>query len=356
MESRPGQTTVAGDTSTMALAERLEDLSDSLAKLIGAHPGAAWGQTLAEEAEDLRRICSALRSLALRHEPPADTRSASPAEDFRAILLDLAESIRELATGNRSIESRVGDQVRELDAMAELPAGDALMIRMRRVVDGVRGATRDIEGNLQAMAATVADSNERVATLERDLEAAREKALYDGLTRVYNRATLDDRLRAAIEAGDADGPWCFLLADIDHFKAINDTYGHLVGDAVLYKVANLIRDFLRKRGEADLTARYGGEEFGVILPSTALAGAARIAEQIRQQAATTRWQYNQSTTCDIIQATISIGVSQYRAGDTVSTLVRRADQALYAAKKRGRNRVVFAEACPRPSTQLGGAP
>lgn len=157
----------------------------------------------------------------------------------------------------------------------------------------------------------------------RNAELAQQLHL-DGLTGLANRraliAALDDSL-----AGDA--PFCMALADIDHFKAINDTHGHGIGDEVLARVADSLRTAAGGRG---LLARHGGEEFAWLLPGLELDAALPLCDALRAAVADMP---------AILPATISIGVAQRQPGDDKASLMQRADLALYAAKHAGRNRV-----------------
>ena len=122
-----------------------------------------------------------------------------------------------------------------------------------------------------------------------------------------------------------------MLLDLDHFKAVNDRYGHDLGDEVLQGISGVLRKTLR---ETDLVARYGGEEFGVILPRTPVTEAYTVAECLRQTVAQARW----SIECEALRVTTSAGLAEARPDDDESSLLRRADESLYAAKRTGRNR------------------
>jgi diguanylate cyclase len=151
---------------------------------------------------------------------------------------------------------------------------------------------------------------------------------------------LDFVLReAAIEAMDTGDPLSLLLLDIDHFKQFNDTYGHTIGDQVLKLLGGTLRDSIKGQ---DTAARYGGEEFAVILPRTAATDAAKLAENIRQRI-TNKSVVNRKTGGTLGRVSVSIGVAQMRLGEPIRRFVERADQALYTAKRTGRNRVVSAE-------------
>jgi diguanylate cyclase (GGDEF)-like protein len=161
-----------------------------------------------------------------------------------------------------------------------------------------------------------------------------EMATTDALTGLFNRRVFKERLAEVIARGERGaGASSLLLTDIDHFKRINDTYGHPVGDEVLRRVSATFREVLR---QTDIPARYGGEEFVVILEGTALEGAALIAERLRVAVAALRFEAPQGE----FQISMSFGVAAWpedaRDGEA---LIERADQALYFAKKSGRDQV-----------------
>jgi len=160
-----------------------------------------------------------------------------------------------------------------------------------------------------------------------------QMAKVDGLTGVFNRRYLDIRLQEELERSKRHGnPLSILMIDIDHFKAINDTHGHLCGDFTLRKISELLQSTVRS---SDILGRYGGEEFCCVLPETPLEQAVIFAERCREQVGTHLF------TCSDRPAsvTISIGVTGQTRADSLETIVKRADDALYEAKRTGRNRV-----------------
>ncbi len=214
-----------------------------------------------------------------------------------------------------------------------------------RIVFGVHGRPHEVY--------IIAKDNTANQELERQLMAAnqelQELAIRDGLTRLYNHRHLQQELAAEFERAQRyDYPLCCLMLDLDHFKNVNDTYGHPVGDFVLVELANLLRTAARA---SDVVARYGGEEFCVLLPHTPLHDARAFAERLRRIVEEHLFRYEQT----VIEVTISIGIASTE-DDTFhkSDLVLHADRALYAAKDAGRNRVCawvdVAEAVGAPGT------
>jgi len=165
----------------------------------------------------------------------------------------------------------------------------------------------------------------------------RTESLTDPLTGLSNRKHFDERLTQAIEeASERSEALSLIMTDIDHFKAFNDTWGHLTGDQVLRLVAMSLKQNVKGQ---DIAARYGGEEFGVILPNTVLRAALTVADHVRR-AVMSKELMKRSTGQNLGRVTISLGVATLHKGDTAQTLLARADACLYAAKRNGRNRVI----------------
>jgi diguanylate cyclase (GGDEF)-like protein len=165
-------------------------------------------------------------------------------------------------------------------------------------------------------------------------EAQEENALTDGLTRLDNRRALAQRfLQEMQRARRHHNAIAFLMIDLDHFKQVNDTYGHPAGDAVLHHLAQILKTSAR---ESDVCARYGGEEFALILHETNGSGARTLAERIRMTV-------EAATFPGALKLTVSVGVAATADPALFTQLMDRADQALYAAKQGGRNRVEVAD-------------
>ncbi len=176
--------------------------------------------------------------------------------------------------------------------------------------------------------------------LRDDVHKSLELAITDALTGLHNRRYMERHIGGLVEQATAHGkPLAVLMLDVDHFKAINDTYGHDAGDEVLREFALRIRRSIRG---LDLACRYGGEEFLVIMPETDLSAAALVAERLRRTIAGEPFAIERGQRA--MDVTISVGIAALAGGDDPASVLKRADAALYRAKRDGRNRVVPAAA------------
>jgi len=208
----------------------------------------------------------------------------------------------------------------------------------QELVDSLRLETEAARNNNEALRAELANTTDEIAALRKSLEETRAEAMTDGLTGISNRKRFDAVLRdAASDAMESGTSMTLLMLDIDHFKQFNDTHGHTTGDQVLRLVGRTLTECVRV---GDMAARYGGEEFAVVLPRTDLDAARAIAERIRNRLNQKRIT-RRNTGEDIGVVTISIGAARYEYGESMATLIARADSALYDAKQKGRNRVVL---------------
>lgn len=208
---------------------------------------------------------------------------------------------------------------------------------IQTLIGNVLMATRAINEHNTKLQQKLTASSMEVMHLKENLEEMRREAMTDGLTGIANRKVFDMALRQAAKEVEEEGEdMCLLIVDIDHFKKFNDTYGHQVGDQVLRLLANTLVSCIKGQ---DTAARYGGEEFGVILPRTRTENAIKVAAAIRQRLGNKKVM-NRSTGEDMGEIKVSIGVAQFRYGEPLAQLIARADAALYAAKRTGRDRVV----------------
>jgi diguanylate cyclase len=208
---------------------------------------------------------------------------------------------------------------------------------LRTIVESLVQDTREMRETNLALEARLTASKQEISVLQANLEAVRTESLTDPLTSLGNRKYFDSALIKAVNEAMASGdPLSLMMTDIDHFKNFNDSYGHLTGDQVLRLVAMAVKHNVKGQ---DIAARYGGEEFAVVLPNTVLRSAITVADHIRR-AVMTKELMKRSTGEHLGRITVSVGVATLRPGDTVVSLIERADTCLYAAKRAGRNRVI----------------
>ncbi len=184
---------------------------------------------------------------------------------------------------------------------------------------------RTVEGTLHTIIIFTEITN---IAIEKD--RYKYKAFTDELTGLYNRAFFNEVIKREINLFQREGAeFCLIMLDIDFFKKVNDTYGHQMGDEILKKLSMIVKKHIR---ESDIFARWGGEEFVIILPKTSKKDAEKVAQSLREVIKNHTFQNNLKITC-------SFGLSSFRKNDTRDLIIKRADEALYRAKKNGRNRV-----------------
>ncbi len=216
--------------------------------------------------------------------------------------------------------------------LAALASQAAIALENADLYTKLRDLNARLEEKVEERTADLVAANERLSILNQELE---QLSITDSLTQVFNRRFFIERLRQEVKRVNRYGSsLSLLMIDIDHFKSVNDTFGHLAGDAVLSGVAELIREKLR---ETDILARYGGEEFMLIATPMERDGGVALGERIRALIEGHRFTHDGRS----ISVTVSIGVSSWKPAmkDDFEELIRLADGALYGAKEEGRNRV-----------------
>jgi len=216
-------------------------------------------------------------------------------------------------------------------------SGGADAQNVEALVGSLLSATKTMAQTNSEVAVNLETSRAQVAQLEDCLKVAREESARDALTGLIIRRhfdrLLDEAILSAVKSGE---PTSLLVADIDHFKAFNDKYGHIAGDSALRYVASCIKTNVKGK---DTAARYGGEEFAVILPATSIERAFGVAERIRHLI-NSRELVKKANNENMGRISVSIGVTELLAGDTAESFLDRADMCMYAAKKAGRNQVM----------------
>jgi diguanylate cyclase len=248
-------------------------------------------------------------------------------DSLSAVMTHAKQFLAEAISANR-------DQVRKIGEVAEgVEEGVDPVLLVHALAEQLSHAATHaakLEMNLDA-------SSRELDSIRHSLKLAEERASIDTLTGLANRQAteefLKDSMQTAAASGDALG---LLMLDVDHFKKFNDNFGHGVGDQILRHLAVVLRQQLR---ETDLPGRYGGEELIAVLPGASLKTSELIAERLRQSIADCK--LTRRSTGEILpNVTASIGIAQWRQGETIDQLFERCDKALYLAKRIGRNRVV----------------
>ncbi|VAX26066.1 hypothetical protein MNBD_NITROSPINAE02-363 [hydrothermal vent metagenome] len=254
--------------------------------------------------------------------------------ELKRIIGSLAGYIQSLSVTSDKFGAKLDVYARQVQSAESLSEVQKIKSAILTETLKIRKENQTVGERLSEANQKVAESGEKIAKLEKELEMAREAKSVDALTQVYNRGYFDERLNEAlIQFERTKEPCCLIMYDIDHFKKFNDEYGHQAGDQVLKVVTALTKEKVRA---ADTVARYGGEEFAVILYKAKLADGYKVAEEIRNNIET----YELGILGKTIHVTISAGVTEFKSGDTPEELIGRADKGLYKGKKGGRNRVV----------------
>lgn len=241
--------------------------------------------------------------------------------------------VQHLASATADSSNSTEMYARSLDAcMSELQSlsgADGLQAVLMKLVESTRHARQSVE----SLRTELKSSQDELQSLQQRLQALEAEALKDPLTGLYNRRGLDQALQRLRTDGLELSRSSLLMIDLDHFKRINDSYGHLFGDQVLCAVAKMLESMIKGR---DMAARMGGEEFVVLLPETPPSGAVALAEQFRT--AFSRAKVRRAGSDKVIdQLTVSIGVASPDPQETLERAMERADAALYRAKSEGRN-------------------
>lgn len=246
-------------------------------------------------------------------------------------VLDALQDILDVADSARADARHFGAQLDDFASSGRLPNFENL----KELIESLVTESKKMARKSEYVGLRIRESSEKIQALEHNLEAAIRDASQDSLTGVANRKSFDTTIRTlAGDAMNSGDDLSLLMIDIDHFKKVNDTWGHQTGDQVLRHLAQTLQKAMRG---GDHVARYGGEEFAAILPRTEISAAVSVAQNIRTALA--REPLVLKVDPPFTPVTVSIGVACYEPGESLTEWVERADAALYRAKDGGRNRV-----------------
>ena len=253
-------------------------------------------------------------------------------DDFREMTWAFVSAVHTVVVEEAEESKIATNQMNRMRVAVDSNSTD-LMKREALAVVGVM--EKLIEHRKERQREQFASLADKLKNLGRELEDARRESSIDGLTGLHNRKSFDDYISRSIELHTLLGkPGCLMMVDMDHFKSINDTHGHPVGDAAIRQIANcLSKTFLRR---VDFVARYGGDEFAIILQETSGDNAAMLAERLRKAVADLP-PLEVAAGAEAPKLTLTIGVGEISLGDSTFDWIKRADSALYHAKRAGRN-------------------
>ncbi|WP_166364611.1 GGDEF domain-containing protein [Pseudomonas akapageensis] len=266
-------------------------------------------------------------------------------ETFQSHLQDASEGHADSSSAARAMDNQLREQVDGLQNSVQDAADlDSLKHILESRLEGLLGTMdkhqqqrdqreHEVATRLQSLAERVASMEHEALGYREHLEEQRQKALIDPLTGLPNRAAWSERLdKELLGWQQAGGDLLLAMLDLDHFKRINDNYGHLAGDKVLKIVAHEFRKRLRS---TDFIARFGGEEFVLLVPATPLCTGLKLVETLRAAIEACPFHFKSEP----VTVTVSIGITAFKRGERCEQVIQRADQALYRAKNAGRNRI-----------------
>ncbi len=255
---------------------------------------------------------------------------ATEKDEIKTIVIDLTQTLTDMVSSSGEFGGKIGDHIEKIEKAASLDDWRSIKIGIVSDLQKIRNQSLTLREELDKYRRTTEN-------LSKMLEQSEAKALIDPLTNILNRNAYDLKIGQLIrEFNRYKEPAALMVADIDHFKNLNDKYGHKAGDRILVSVAAAIKESIR---ESDSLFRYGGEEFVVLLNKINPDNAKKLAEKIR-------FQVERDYFVDggfEMKVTISLGLTAVQEGDTEQSLFDRADRAMYISKRGGRNRVTVAE-------------
>ncbi|CRM66790.1 diguanylate cyclase [Pseudomonas sp. 8 R 14] len=334
--------TLIGLLEELALPERHRPQAEAMRERL-AH-GLNWYELL-PILDDLAVLMLAITDSG-QHEFEAYLKQLNERlEAFQGHLQVASDGHADSRSAARELDTQIREQVDGLQSSVQEAADlDSLKQVLESHLEGLLGTMDEHQQQRdqreQEVAARLKGLAERVANMEQEaqgyrehLEVQRQKALIDPLTGLPNRAAWSERLDHEVNAWHQRGNSLSLaMLDLDHFKRINDGYGHLAGDKVLKIIANVLRKRLRT---SDFIARFGGEEFVLLMPHSSLSDALAVGEVLRAAIAACPFHFKGEP----VTITVSMGVAQFLPGERSELALKRADEALYRAKAAGRNQV-----------------
>ncbi len=282
-------------------------------------------------------IYKRIQDLILEREKELESERAKVRERLKLVIKSIVDSLNSLGKSEAAIVDSLSEHVSGIESIIALDNIDEITDKLAQLAKDLRRTISKVKEEIGRTRAELQRAQKQLEELKQEVEKYRERSIIDELTQILNRRGIMDLLvRELARSKRFNTPLSVLMLDIDDFKAINDTYGHIVGDKVLRAIASIVKNNLRI---TDAVGRYGGEEFLVVLPDTDAEAALVVAEKLRKAVEKKVYKYRDST----FKVTVSIGAAQAKPEDTPESLIDRADKALYLSKQAGKNRVTLAE-------------
>lgn len=274
------------------------------------------------------------QSLFATHIANADQRNLDETRISISDMLNvIVDHLKDWDSSSSHFTEKLEDCVRNLNNKPNLN-------EIKTIIDTVTDQAKRIRDVNHSIKGSLVNLTDEISALREDVNRLGNEALTDSLTQVSNRRGFDIALKNTLAKAEQESSDCSLIVtDVDHFKRVNDKFGHQVGDKILKFIANTIRKNIRGN---DILARYGGEEFVIILPNTNYDNAICVAENLGT-AVSSRQLTAGANTQTIGRMSISSGVTCYKQGETAEQFFERADKCMYEAKALGRNRVIGAQ-------------
>jgi diguanylate cyclase (GGDEF)-like protein len=309
------------DVEAVQVQERCYDLAEQLR-----------GRTSSFSSFPSTGDWTGIRGFFSGHRRREQTYVQNTLKDFRGVLWEFIEQLGQTVSEDKAQNTAISDRLVSLRASVQ--TGNPRELK-QQVLEVVQFIGKAIEQREQRQQAQMRQVGKRLKNLRAELVNVRKKMALDPLTQLYNRSALDEHLKRVAQLFSLSGEYaCLYMLDADHFKQINDTYGHPVGDTVLKTLAGIcIRSFPRK---TDFIARYGGEEFVVIVEGAPRETCLELGQRLLDTIGSRTLSVDERE----IKVTISIGMAMLDSGETSEQWLERADHALRTAKKKGRNCIV----------------
>jgi diguanylate cyclase len=322
------------------LQERLGVIKQSLAAAKTPQQVSNVVNTIADLMAEVRRQVQIEKHELEKFIESVTTRIQTLSEHVTELGVNRTASLDSRTSFHQSFRSQVDDmrvslqESNDIESLKQAIVGglDAIEQQMVQYVEREDELTSEANERIEDLSSRLHDMQHEAFLLQEKVKKQHDIAMTDPLTGVFNRLAYEEHIETEYQRWKRyHEPLSLLVIDIDHFKRINDTFGHLAGDKALKALAMRLRQNVR---EVDIVARYGGEEFVVIMPNTDGEAAYKVAEKLRSAIASAGFHYRQKP----VNITVSCGLASFREEDESDSVFQRADDALYGAKTAGRNR------------------